>query len=259
MAWQFLHIADSSLGTRHPLSLANIFSELHHSLRLRPPSVPSFSLSYHKCETCIAAWSLCPPSPVLAPLTHIDITRNKSTLLLLFLGMFPRGLDCPRNHSLSVSSVISVWHCTCLVIKVIIRVQSIIGNLLSAAARCGCFLDLYPPIVLTCLQPPQIYPARSSLFPSLDQAWLCAHFRITDRSVSVLPDSLLWHDLAHSFGDPRWVQKDCTHSLFVPITPYYPKPHGYLPHSLDGYLVSRYYVSHIFASRALNVSLPHIN
>lgn len=124
----------------------------------------------------------------------------------------------------------SVQHRACLVIKVVRRTQSVIENLLSATARCGCFLELCPPIVLTCLQSSQIFHAHSSLFPNLDLAWLCSHFRIRNRSVSVLPGSLLWPDLTHSFGGPRLFWKDCTYIPFVPITLHHPKIHGCLRH-----------------------------
>lgn len=42
------------------------FSKLPRNLRLFPPS-PSFAPSFHRCQTCMAIWSLPCPSCILSP------------------------------------------------------------------------------------------------------------------------------------------------------------------------------------------------
>lgn len=102
-----------------------------------PTSVLTFSLSYHKCETYTADWSLSPPSTILTLLYLIDISPNKSILpLTLSWHLLPRGLDCLKESSPFYNENVMALCLSCY--QGIRRAQSIIGNLLSVAIKCGC-------------------------------------------------------------------------------------------------------------------------
>lgn len=128
--------------TRASLHLTNIFSALHHNLRLFIPNLPAFPLrpaQQTEVYPCLPLF--------LFSLSLTDITPNKS-LLLLFPGIhFPEELTVQSNHLFPVTRMLYLRD-TALVIKAP-EEQSIIRNLLSLAMRHGCFLELCLPIVLT--------------------------------------------------------------------------------------------------------------
>lgn len=135
VAWQILSNADSSIGkcARTPLSLANCTTVKGSSyqcsyffpllsqvwdLHCRLKSLPTVYYSY-------------------SPLSHRDISPNKSILpLTLSWHLLPRGLDCLKGSSPFYNENVMALCLSCY--QGIRKAQSIIGNLLSVAIKCGC-------------------------------------------------------------------------------------------------------------------------
>ena len=75
-----------------PISLAETFSELHRSLRLLLPKPPSFSLSFHRCQTCIVACGSPTCSSSLSLLSFPGVSPSKSLVFLTpSWHLLPRG------------------------------------------------------------------------------------------------------------------------------------------------------------------------
>lgn len=107
-----------------PDGLANTFSEFHCHLELCLSDMPSFSLSFHGCQTCIVTWLSLPMVSPCPSITNAMLNTSHTSYSALVFVSWRNSTDMEdRLHSFEKETDIQNW-CVFWYVFLFVTIQS---------------------------------------------------------------------------------------------------------------------------------------